>query len=90
MTHNRLCLEWNFEDEVGALADSIARGGEGAARRRRAQQRRARGGGFVSVHAANNSFPAWPAYNRMIGLGGWGGIGGIVLHDCGGGGPAFC
>ncbi len=31
------------------------------------------GGGFVSVHAANNSFPGWPAYNQMIGLGGWGG-----------------
>jgi type 1 glutamine amidotransferase len=30
------------------------------------------GGGFVSVHAADNSFPDWPAYNRMIGLGGWG------------------
>jgi type 1 glutamine amidotransferase len=33
----------------------------------------ARGGGFVSVHAANNSFPGWKAYNAMIGLGGWGG-----------------
>jgi type 1 glutamine amidotransferase len=32
----------------------------------------AKGGGFVSVHAADNSFPKWPAYNRMIGLGGWG------------------
>lgn len=31
------------------------------------------GGGFVSVHAANNSFPQWPEYNQMIGLGGWGG-----------------
>lgn len=31
------------------------------------------GGGFVSVHAANNSFPQWLEYNRMIGLGGWGG-----------------
>ena len=31
------------------------------------------GGGFVIVHAANNSFPAWKDYNRMIGLGGWGG-----------------
>ncbi|MFM8891437.1 MAG: ThuA domain-containing protein, partial [Planctomycetia bacterium] len=31
------------------------------------------GGGFVSVHAADNSFPAWVAYNEMIGLGGWGG-----------------
>lgn len=33
----------------------------------------AQGGGFVPVHAANNSFPDWPEYNRMIGLGGWGG-----------------
>lgn len=31
------------------------------------------GGGFVSVHAADNSFPEWPEYNRMIGVGGWGG-----------------
>ena len=31
------------------------------------------GGGFVSYHAANNSFPDWPDYNAMIGLGGWGG-----------------
>ena len=31
------------------------------------------GGGFVSVHAADNSFPDWKAYNQMIGLGGWGG-----------------
>ncbi len=30
------------------------------------------GGGFVSVHAADNSFPTWEAYNQMIGLGGWG------------------
>jgi type 1 glutamine amidotransferase len=29
------------------------------------------GGGFVSVHAANNSFPKWKEYNEMIGLGGW-------------------
>ncbi|MEM6776612.1 MAG: family 16 glycoside hydrolase [Planctomycetota bacterium] len=29
------------------------------------------GGGMVSVHAADNSFPKWEAYNRMIGLGGW-------------------
>ena len=31
------------------------------------------GGGFVSVHAADNSFPEWKEYNKMIGLGGWGG-----------------
>lgn len=29
------------------------------------------GGGFVSVHAADNAFPDWPEYNEMIGLGGW-------------------
>lgn len=31
-----------------------------------------KGGGLVVVHAANNSFPEWPAYNKLIGLGGWG------------------
>ncbi|WP_372752309.1 ThuA domain-containing protein [Mariniflexile sp.] len=30
------------------------------------------GGGFVSVHAADNSFPEWEAYNKIIGIGGWG------------------
>lgn len=29
------------------------------------------GGGFVSVHAADNAFPKWRAYNLMIGVGGW-------------------
>lgn len=29
------------------------------------------GGGVVSVHAADNAFPAWRAYNEMIGVGGW-------------------
>ena len=31
------------------------------------------GGGLVVVHAADNSWPEWPEFNRMIGLGGWGG-----------------
>jgi type 1 glutamine amidotransferase len=31
-----------------------------------------KGGGFVVLHAADNSFPKWLAYNEMIGLGGWG------------------
>lgn len=30
------------------------------------------GGGLVVFHAADNSFPTWEAYNKMIGLGGWG------------------
>ena len=29
------------------------------------------GGGFVSVHAADNAFPNWVAFNEMIGIGGW-------------------
>jgi uncharacterized protein len=31
------------------------------------------GGGFVVIHAANNSFGDWKEYNEMIGVGGWGG-----------------
>lgn len=33
----------------------------------------ANGGGLVVIHAANNSWGDWEAYNKMIGLGGWGG-----------------
>jgi hypothetical protein len=29
------------------------------------------GGGLVIVHAADNAFPNWPAFNQMIGIGGW-------------------
>ncbi len=29
------------------------------------------GGGFVSVHAADNAFPNWTAFNEMTGMGGW-------------------
>lgn len=32
----------------------------------------AAGGGLVVVHAADNAFPEWPAWNQMIGVGGWG------------------
>jgi uncharacterized protein len=31
----------------------------------------ARGGGLVSVHAADNAFSGWAAFNEMIGVGGW-------------------
>ena len=30
------------------------------------------GGGLVIYHAADNTFPEWKEFNRMIGLGGWG------------------
>jgi type 1 glutamine amidotransferase len=29
------------------------------------------GGGLVIIHAANNSFPGWVEFNKMIGVGGW-------------------
>jgi len=29
------------------------------------------GGGFVAVHAADNAFPHWRAFNVMTGVGGW-------------------
>jgi type 1 glutamine amidotransferase len=29
------------------------------------------GGGFVAVHASDNAFPHWKAFNLMIGVGGW-------------------
>ena len=31
------------------------------------------GGGVVVYHAADNAFPNWEEYNKIIGLGGWGG-----------------
>lgn len=30
-----------------------------------------RGGGVVAVHAADNAFPGWRAFNEMTGVGGW-------------------
>jgi type 1 glutamine amidotransferase len=29
------------------------------------------GGGFVAVHASDNAFPHWRAFNLMVGVGGW-------------------
>ena len=29
------------------------------------------GGGFVVIHAANNAWPDWEEFNKMIGIGGW-------------------
>ena len=29
------------------------------------------GGGLVRVHAADNAFPGWTAFNEMTGVGGW-------------------
>ena len=35
------------------------------------EQYMVKGGGLVSVHAADNAFAGWPAFNEMIGVGGW-------------------
>ncbi|GLU55276.1 ThuA domain-containing protein [Dyadobacter frigoris] len=35
------------------------------------EQYMSNGGGLVIIHAANNSFPEWAEYNKMIGMGGW-------------------
>ncbi|MDH5399164.1 MAG: ThuA domain-containing protein [Cyclobacteriaceae bacterium] len=43
------------------------------ATKRNFEQYMAEGGGLVVVHAANNSWGDWTEYNKMIGLGGWGG-----------------
>ncbi len=44
-----------------------------AARRKEFEEYVAGGGGFVPIHAADNSSADWPAYNEMIAVGGWGG-----------------
>jgi hypothetical protein len=35
------------------------------------EQYMANGGGLVTIHGANNAFPEWREFNKMIGVGGW-------------------
>jgi hypothetical protein len=42
-----------------------------AALRTSFEQYMTNGGGLVAVHAADNAFAGWPAFNEMIGVGGW-------------------
>lgn len=44
-----------------------------AAFERALTDRVARGGGLVIYHAADNAFSAWPEFQEMCGVGGWGG-----------------
>jgi type 1 glutamine amidotransferase len=67
----------NFHPKFADYAVVISNFGHGAAPWPRETQQSfeeyvSGGGGFVVIHAADNSFPEWPAYNAMIGLGGWG------------------
>lgn len=68
----------NFKPDFSQYSAVISNFGHGAAAWPRETQKAfeayvSGGGGFVVVHAADNAFPEWPAYNEMIGLGGWGG-----------------
>ncbi|HAY79147.1 MAG TPA: trehalose utilization [Planctomycetaceae bacterium] len=68
----------NFKPEFSKYDVVISNFGHGAAPWPEATQASfveyiKNGGGLVVVHAADNSFGNWDEYNRMIGLGGWGG-----------------
>ena len=59
-------------DDVDVVVSNYNGGLWGKKLRRSFEKYVKSGGGFVSVHAADNSFPDWDAYNDMIGVGGWG------------------
>ena len=68
----------NFKPEFSKYDVVISNFGHGAADWPKETQKAfekfvSGGGGFVVVHAADNSFPNWIAYNQMIWIGGWGG-----------------
>jgi len=78
VTHAPKGEDPNFKPTFGNYAVVVSNFGYGAApwpaeTRAAFEEYVTGGGGFVVVHAADNSFPDWEAYNKMIGLGGWGG-----------------
>jgi type 1 glutamine amidotransferase len=78
VTHAPKGEDPNFKPAFGDYAVVVSNFGHGAANwpaetRTAFEDYMTKGGGFVAVHAADNSFPEWAAYNKMIGLGGWGG-----------------
>ena len=94
----------DFSPEFGKYDVVISNFGHGAAdwpeaTRKNFEAYMKEGGGLVSVHAANNSWGRWEEYNKMIGLGGWGGrnekSGPYVYYDADGNvvrddGPGKC
>jgi len=54
----------NFGEQVANLPEST---------RRKIEKYMKNGGGLVVVHAANNAWADWAEFNKMIGLGAWGG-----------------
>jgi len=64
----------NFSDYDSVISNFGYKAAEWPIKTKKAFERYMKnGGGFVSVHAANNAFPTWLAFNKMIGIGGWGG-----------------
>ena len=68
----------DFSPDFSQYAIVVSNFGHGAAdwpeqTRRNLETYMENGGGLVIVHAANNSWGKWEEFNRMIGLGGWGG-----------------
>jgi hypothetical protein len=68
----------DFSPDFSKYAIVVSNFGFGAAdwpepTRRNLETYMKNGGGLVVVHAANNAWGDWEEFNRMIGLGGWGG-----------------
>ncbi|MEI9976051.1 MAG: ThuA domain-containing protein [Ignavibacteriota bacterium] len=53
---------WNYDAPDDRWPDSLKSSFEQYVRN---------GGGVVAVHASDNAFPAWRAFNLMVGVGGW-------------------
>lgn len=72
------CEDGSYQPRFNEYDVVVMNEGFGAAEWPKATQRSfekymADGGGMVSIHAANNCWPNWLEYNKMTGLGGWGG-----------------
>ncbi|MEM6689009.1 MAG: ThuA domain-containing protein [Planctomycetota bacterium] len=72
------CKDGSYQPEFKKYDVIVMNEGFGAADWPKATQKAfeeymANGGGMVSIHAANNCWPSWVEYNKMTGLGGWGG-----------------
>lgn len=83
----------NFSPDFSKYKIVVSNFGFGAAdwpeaTRANLEQYMKNGGGLVVVHAANNAWGQWPEFNKMIGLGGWGGrnekSGPYVYYDANG------
>jgi len=75
---NEVCEDGSYKPDFSKYDVVVMNEGFGAADWPKATQQAfekymANGGGMVSIHAANNCWPNWIEYNKMTGIGGWGG-----------------